>query len=114
MGRSRLSRVCRFAPDPRISLARIRAPGRAPRPCGAPPRSLNTALRLIRHSAPIRYSHRSVVRGPVVWSGVVMAERILIVDDDPVQRRLLENMATRAGYEVLIAEGGDAAVALLA
>jgi CheY-like chemotaxis protein len=42
-----------------------------------------------------------------------MAERILIVDDDPVQRRLLENMATRAGYEALVAEGGDAAVALL-
>src|SRR6266446_3884430 len=42
-----------------------------------------------------------------------MAERILIVDDDPVQRRLLENIITRAGYEALIAEGGDAAAALL-
>jgi DNA-binding NtrC family response regulator len=42
-----------------------------------------------------------------------MAERILVVDDDPVQRRLLENMLTRAGYEVSTAEGGDPAVALL-
>ena len=29
-----------------------------------------------------------------------MAETILIVDDDPVQRRLLEGMATRFGYQV--------------
>ncbi len=43
-----------------------------------------------------------------------MAERILIVDDDPVQRRLLENMITRAGFEAIVAEGGDAAAALLA
>ena len=43
-----------------------------------------------------------------------MAETILIVDDDPVQRRLLEAMARRFGYEALTAEGGDAAMALLA
>jgi len=42
-----------------------------------------------------------------------MPECVLIVDDDPVQRRLLENMVRRFGYEVMIAEGGDAAVALL-
>ena len=30
-----------------------------------------------------------------------MAQRILIVDDDPVQRRLLENMVARAGFEVV-------------
>jgi DNA-binding NtrC family response regulator len=42
-----------------------------------------------------------------------MPERVLIVDDDPVQRRLLENMVTRAGHDAVIAEGGDAAVALL-
>ena len=40
-----------------------------------------------------------------------MAELVLIVDDDPVQRRLLENMASRFGYDVMIADGGDAAVA---
>jgi DNA-binding NtrC family response regulator len=40
-----------------------------------------------------------------------MAETILIVDDDPVQRRLLEAMATRFGYRVVTVEGGDAAVA---
>ncbi len=40
-----------------------------------------------------------------------MAETILIVDDDPVQRRLLEAMATRFGYQVVAVDGGDAAVA---
>jgi DNA-binding NtrC family response regulator len=40
-----------------------------------------------------------------------MTELVLIVDDDPVQRRLLENMASRFGYEVMVADGGDAAVA---
>ncbi len=42
-----------------------------------------------------------------------MAERILIVDDDPVARRLVENMVSRAGYEAVTAEGGDLALALL-
>jgi DNA-binding NtrC family response regulator len=42
-----------------------------------------------------------------------MSEIILIVDDDPVQRRLIENMARRFGYETVVAEGGDAAVAAL-
>jgi len=42
-----------------------------------------------------------------------MAERVLIVDDDPVARRLVENMVSRAGYEPAIAEGGDLALAIL-
>ncbi len=42
-----------------------------------------------------------------------MAERILIVDDDPVQRRLLENMAQRFGYEAVVCDGGEAAATLL-
>jgi DNA-binding NtrC family response regulator len=42
-----------------------------------------------------------------------MAERVLIVDDDPVTRRLVENMVSRAGYEPVIAEGGDLALAIL-
>jgi DNA-binding NtrC family response regulator len=42
-----------------------------------------------------------------------MAETILIVDDDPVQRRLLEAMVGRFGYHAVTAEGGDAAAALL-
>lgn len=44
----------------------------------------------------------------------VMAERILIVDDDPVQRRLLENMVRKFGYEPAIAESGEQALKLLA
>ena len=42
-----------------------------------------------------------------------MSEVVLIVDDDPVQRRLLEAMVQRFGYRSLTAEGGDAALALL-
>jgi DNA-binding NtrC family response regulator len=42
-----------------------------------------------------------------------MSETVLIVDDDPVQRRLLEAMVQRFGYQALTAEGGDAAAALL-
>ncbi|HML06501.1 MAG TPA: sigma-54 dependent transcriptional regulator [Xanthobacteraceae bacterium] len=38
---------------------------------------------------------------------------VLIVDDDPVQRRLLEGMVQKFGYETVAAEGGDAAAALL-
>ncbi len=37
-----------------------------------------------------------------------MSETVLIVDDDPVQRRLLEAMVQRFGYEAVTAEGGDA------
>jgi DNA-binding NtrC family response regulator len=37
----------------------------------------------------------------------------LIVDDDPVQRRLLEAMIRRFGYEPRLAESGDAALAIL-
>src|SRR3978361_393604 len=42
-----------------------------------------------------------------------MSERVLIVDDEPVQRRLHEPRVGRFGYETLIADGGDAALALL-
>jgi DNA-binding NtrC family response regulator len=42
-----------------------------------------------------------------------MSEVVLIVDDDPVQRRLVEAMAQRFGYRALTADGGDAALALL-
>jgi DNA-binding NtrC family response regulator len=42
-----------------------------------------------------------------------MAERVLIADDDPVHRRLLENMVTRFGYEAVVVDGGTAATALL-
>jgi DNA-binding NtrC family response regulator len=42
-----------------------------------------------------------------------MAARVLIVDDDPVQRRLLENMARKFGHEPSLAESGEQAVAML-
>jgi DNA-binding NtrC family response regulator len=42
-----------------------------------------------------------------------MAATILIADDDAVQRRLVENMVQKCGYETIVVENGDAAVALL-
>ncbi|HUZ66675.1 MAG TPA: sigma-54 dependent transcriptional regulator [Beijerinckiaceae bacterium] len=40
-----------------------------------------------------------------------MTSTILIADDDPVQRRLLEAMTRRFGYQVESVEGGEAALA---
>ena len=42
-----------------------------------------------------------------------MAALILVVDDDPIQRRLLEAMTRRFGYEVETLESGEAALARL-
>src|ERR1700743_1688470 len=42
-----------------------------------------------------------------------MAETILVVDDDPVQRRLLETAISRSGMTVVTAPGGQPALALL-
>src|SRR6201998_3112917 len=42
-----------------------------------------------------------------------MAASILIADDDAVQRRLVENMAQKCGYEAVVVDSGDAAVAML-
>jgi DNA-binding NtrC family response regulator len=42
-----------------------------------------------------------------------MAASILIADDDPVARRLVENMVQKCGYETLVVDSGDAAFALL-
>jgi DNA-binding NtrC family response regulator len=42
-----------------------------------------------------------------------MAATILIADDDAVQRRLVENMVQKCGYETLVVDSGDAAIAML-
>src|SRR5262245_29820320 len=42
-----------------------------------------------------------------------MSEVVLVVDDDPVQRRLLEAMVGRFGYLAKVADGGDAALRIL-
>ena len=40
-----------------------------------------------------------------------MTATVLVVDDDPVQRRLLDAMLKRFGYDVVVVEDGRAAVA---
>jgi DNA-binding NtrC family response regulator len=42
-----------------------------------------------------------------------MAASILIADDDAVARRLVENMVQKCGYETVVVDSGDAAIALL-
>ncbi|MBL8584975.1 MAG: sigma-54-dependent Fis family transcriptional regulator [Rhizobiaceae bacterium] len=42
-----------------------------------------------------------------------MAVSILIVDDDPVQRRLIESALGRFGYDTIVADGGEAGLAAL-
>jgi DNA-binding NtrC family response regulator len=42
-----------------------------------------------------------------------MPARVLVVDDDPVQRRLIEAMLRRFQYEPVLAEGGEQALRLL-
>ena len=42
-----------------------------------------------------------------------MAATILIADDDAVARRLVENMVQKCGYETIVVDSGDAAIAAL-
>src|SRR6185312_507072 len=42
-----------------------------------------------------------------------MAASILIADDDAIQRRLIENMVQKCGYEAVVVENGDAVVDML-
>ena len=42
-----------------------------------------------------------------------MAATILIADDDAVQRRLLENMVQRCGYQTIVVESGERFLAQL-
>src|SRR3981189_2352560 len=42
-----------------------------------------------------------------------MAASILIADDDAVQRRLVENMVQKCGYQTIVVDSGDAAIAIL-
>jgi DNA-binding NtrC family response regulator len=42
-----------------------------------------------------------------------MPATILIADDDAVQRRVVENMVQKCGYEAVTVDSGDAAIALL-
>jgi len=42
-----------------------------------------------------------------------MAQTVLVVDDDPAQRRILEEVVSRDGYRVVSADGGDPALDIL-
>ncbi|MEL6227197.1 MAG: response regulator, partial [Pseudomonadota bacterium] len=42
-----------------------------------------------------------------------MPKRILIVDDDPAQRRILEEIIKRLGYDTQLAKSGEEAIEVL-
>jgi DNA-binding NtrC family response regulator len=42
-----------------------------------------------------------------------MSAVVLVVDDDPVQRRLIENMVSRFGYQAVLADSGETALHIL-
>ena len=42
-----------------------------------------------------------------------MVKRVLVVDDDPAQRRILEETIKRLGYETKAVQGGDQALQIL-
>ncbi|QFR25545.1 response regulator [Brucella suis bv. 1] len=42
-----------------------------------------------------------------------MATRILIADDDPIQRRNLEAIVMRMGYRTILADGGVSALGFI-
>ncbi|WP_312798149.1 response regulator, partial [Tianweitania sp.] len=42
-----------------------------------------------------------------------MAGPVLIIDDDPVQRRLVDAALTKFGFSTLVADGGAAALSIL-
>ncbi len=46
-------------------------------------------------------------------SGRAMSQTVLIVDDDPVQRRILEEMIIRSGFQAIVASGGLEALSIL-
>jgi len=48
----------------------------------------------------------------VSWPGDFMAKTVLIVDDDPTQRRLLQAVVEKSGFSTLQAGDGDAALAM--
>jgi DNA-binding NtrC family response regulator len=58
-----------------------------------------------RHCAPNRDT-----RSRQLQPDCVMTATILIADDDPVQRRLVENMVQKSGYQSITVDSGDAAI----
>jgi DNA-binding NtrC family response regulator len=58
------------------------------------------------------FTHIDDDRAVQIW-GTAMAQTILVVDDDPVQRRLLEAAITRSGMHVVTAPGGAPALQLI-
>jgi len=45
--------------------------------------------------------------------GVIMSTTVLIVDDEPVQRRLLENSVNKMGHRAILCDDGEKAIEIL-
>ena len=66
----------------------------------------------MRHAAPAASSgHPHGAKGSETRDGKGMAIRkILIVDDSPTERHVLNDMLTKAGYEVVASDNGEDAI----
>ena len=67
---------------------------------------------MIRHAAPAGAGgHPHGAKGSETRDGKGMAIRkILIVDDSPTERHVLNDMLTKAGYEVVASDNGEDAI----
>src|SRR4051794_39111257 len=65
----------------------------------------------VKRSFTLVAEHRAETKHRLA-SPLYMSGTILVVDDDPVQRRLLEAMVRRFGYEPVLAETGEAGLSL--
>src|SRR6202012_6163363 len=74
-----------------------------------PPRDQGKNLALLRAPFPSSPTIMELTAG-AVHDRDLMTSTILIADDDPVQRRLLEAMVRRFGYLPEVVEGGEAAL----
>ena len=94
------------------------APKRLVYSCRAVSTLLELFETLVGVTTELLSSERGACLVPLVASRSVelsrpMAKRVLIVDDDPIQRRILEEHIKRLGYETKTAQGGEQALQIL-
>src|SRR5690606_23643941 len=68
---------------------------------------------LFRYVAILCQAIEALYRPPSPDDAIVMPDQVLIVDDDPTQRRLLEATVGKLGFSPIVADGGERALQLV-